>query len=162
MTKLVKIICIVLGLFIGGALLALLLPSTGVELLPQAEQPVGKQPPLFSDLRLGTPVRPEFATQKNPPIKQKTEYTTSEPIMLLATTTSSATKPIEVSVRLVDEQSTIISLRPSTATFALGTNSYCCWNIKTPGQYVLQVFRPDSVITRLPIKIVKDFETTTK
>lgn len=154
----VKIILIVSGIFIAGTLFALFLPNRGTEQLPEAELPAGKQPPLFSDLRLGTPVRAEFAKQKNPPIKQKTEYTTSEPIMLLGTTTSSATKPVEVHVRLVNEQSTIISLKPASVTFDLGTNSYCCWKIETPGQYVLQIFRPDSVVTRLPIKIVKDFE----
>lgn len=162
MTTPVKIASVVAGLFVAGILFALFLPSRGTEQLPQANPPEGKQPPLFSDLRLGTPVRPSFATQVNPPIKQKTEYTTVEPIMLQGTTTSSATKPVTISVRLVDEQSNIISLKPSTATFALGTNSYCCWDIKTPGQYVFQVFRPDSVVTRLPIKIVKDFETTTQ
>ena len=159
MTKPVKITLIVTGIFIAGIFFALFLPSRGTEELPQAEQPAGKQPPLFSDLRLGTPVRQEFASQKNPPIKQKTEYTTNEAIMLQGTTTQFASKPVPISVRLIDEKSNIISLKPSTATFALGTNSYCCWDIKTPGQYVMQVFRPDSVVTRLPIKIVKDFET---
>lgn len=161
-SKLVKIIGAVVVLFIAGILFALFLPSRGTVLDTPAQQTGSKQNPLFSDLRIGTPVRPSFATQKNPPIKQKTEYTASEPIMLQGTTTAAATGPVEVTVRLVDEKSAIVSLSPSKATFGLGTNSYCCWNIQTPGQYTMQVFRPDSIVTRIPLKIVKDFETTTK
>lgn len=160
-SKLVKITGAVAVLFIAGILFALFLPSRGT-VSDTPEQKAGKQSPLFSDLRIGTPVRPSFATQKNPPIKQKGEYTVSEPIMLQGTTTSAATGPVEVTVRLVDEKSAIVSLSPSKATFGLGTNSYCCWTVKTPGQYTMQVFRPDSIVTRIPLRIVRDFETTTK
>ena len=159
-TKLLKIVGIVFVLLIAGVLFALFLPSRGTVPVDQEEKPTDKLPPLFSDLRIGTPVRAEFATQKNPPIKQKSEYTASELIMLRGTTTSAATKPVEVTVRLVDEKSSITSMSPSKVTLDVGTNSYCCWTIKTPGQYIMQVFRPDSVVTRIPLKIVKDFETT--
>lgn len=162
MTKLVKTICIVCILLISGILFALFLPSRGTVPIDQIEQPTDKQQPLFSDLRLGTPVRAEFATQKNPPIKQKSEYTASELIMLRGTTTSAATKPVEITVRLVDEKGSIVSLKPSTVTLNTETNTFCCWEIKTPGQYIMQIFRPDSIVTRIPINIVKDFETTTQ
>ncbi|HLC48915.1 MAG TPA: hypothetical protein VJI96_00830 [Candidatus Andersenbacteria bacterium] len=158
--KKIHIAAVVFILFTAGIVFALFLPSRGTEKIPTEEKPAGNQPPLFSDLRLGTPVRPDFATQVNPPIKQKTEYTVSEQIMLQGTTTSSAKEKVEVTVRLVDAKSTISNLSPSKITFSPGTNSYCCWTIKSPGEYVLQVFRPDSIVTRLPIKITKDFETT--
>lgn len=161
-SRLVQIGIVIVVLFIAGIVFALFLPSRGTVQAPTIQGPAGKQAPLFSDLRLGTPVRPSFATQKNPPIKQKTEYTVNEPIMLQGTTTAAATEPVEVTARLVDEQSKIISLSPSSVTLGVGTNSFCCWNIKTPGTYTMQVFRPDSVVTRLQIKIVKDFESMTK
>lgn len=159
--RVVQIAGVIILLFIAGILFALFLPSRGTVQEELGEQKVGKQAPLFSDLRLGTPVRASFATQKNPPIKQKTEYTVNEQIMLQGTTTAAATGPVEITVRLVDEKSSIISMNPSKVTLDKGTNSYCCWDIKTPGQYTMQVFRPDSVVTRLPIKIVKDFESQT-
>lgn len=159
--KLLIIIGIIIVLFIAGIGVASFLPSSGIIPTPQDETPTGKQKPLFSDLRIGTPVRPEFASQKNPPIKQKSEYTVNEPIMLQGTTTQSATSPVEVTVRLVDSKSAVKSLSPSSITLPVGTNSFCCWSVATPGQYTMQVFRPDSVITRIPLRIVQEYNTTT-
>ncbi len=159
-SKVLKIIGLVVVLFIAGTLVALFLPSSGTVPVSEGEIPTGKQNPLFSDLRLGTPVRPEFATQKNPPIKQKSEYTVGELIMLQGTTTQSATGPVEVTVRLVDDKSAIHSLSPSTITLPVGTNTFCCWAITTPGRYTMQIFRPDSIVTRIPLIIAKEFNTT--
>ncbi len=154
-----KIAGVVAVLFISGILFAFFLPKKEVAPASQNTQ-VSSTAHLFSDFRLGTPVRPEFATQSNPPIKQKAEYTIQEQIMLQGTTTSSATGPVEVTVRLVDEKSTITELSPSRVTLQKGTSAFCCWVIPTPGDYTVQIFRPDSVITRLPIKIVRDFGST--
>ncbi len=153
------IIAIFVGaiLFIGGIWFALLLPNRPYQ--GGEEEPRGSSIPLFSDLRLGTPVRPEFANQENPPIKQKTEYTILEPIMLRGTTTDAATDTLSLDVRLVDSKSKIISLDPGTVSLEPGTSSYCCWVVNTPGQYTMQIFRPDSVVTTLPIKIVSDFSS---
>lgn len=157
--RIVLIIVGVIVLFLGGIWFATLTPGT-----PQAEPSkpfdttAGNQP-LFTDLRLGTPVRATFATQKNPPIKQKTDYTVNELIMLQATTNTSVTSPVSVSVRLVDSASKITSLTPSSVTLDPGTSSYCCWNITTPGKYIIQVLRPDSITTSLPITITRDLST---
>lgn len=146
-------------LFISGIVFAFFIPTK--QTTPVAEQgQTSDQQPLFSDLRLGTPVRPEFATQPNPPIRQQSEYSVQDLIMLQGTTTPAATGPVEITARLVDEKSTIIPLSPNTVTLQKGTSSFCCWTISTPGQYTIQLFRPDSVVTRLPIRIVKDFGST--
>ncbi len=160
--KIVTIAIIVIILFIGGIWFATLLPDT-----PQAEPSTpfdatqGRQP-LFTDLRLGTPVRASFATQKNPPIKQKADYTVNEPIMLQGTTAATVTSPISVSVRLVDTTSKITDLKPSKVSLSPGTSSYCCWTIDTPGTYTIQVLRPDSITTSLPITITRDLSTLAK
>ncbi len=154
--RLFQIAGIIFALFVAGIIFAFFIPS---DTSSPDTQPVGNQPSQFLDLRLGTPVRAEFASQKNPPIKQKSEYTVKEPIMLQGTTTSSATQPVEVTVRLVNELNTVVPLSPGSVTIQPGTNSFCCWNIESPGEYVIQIFRPDGVITRLPIRIVKDFES---
>jgi len=160
--KIVIIAIIVIVLFVGGIWFATLLPN---QQEAAQEKPLdsarGKQP-LFTDLRLGTPVRASFATQKNPPIKQKADYTVGEPIMLQGTTISTLTSPVSVSVRLVDATSKITNLKPSTVSFSPGTSSYCCWTIDTPGKYIVQVLRPDSITTALPITITRDLSTLAK
>lgn len=162
--KIVIIAVTVLILFIGGIWFATLLPNNNNQ-DSQSTAPFdgaqGKQP-LFTDLRLGTPVRASFASQKNPPIKQKTDYTVNELIMLQTTTTAAVTQPVDVSVRLVDSTSKITSLKPGNITLNPGTSSYCCWTIPTPGTYNIQVLRPDSITTSLPITITRDLSTLAK
>lgn len=109
--------------------------------------------PVFSDLRIGTVVRDSFATQKNPPIKQKSDYTTKDLIMLQGTTSDGVTSPVTVTVRLRDDALNIIPLSPDTVTLDPGKNEYCCWNVPTVGAYNMQVLRPDGIITNLPLKI---------
>lgn len=109
--------------------------------------------PVFSDIRIGTPVRASFATQKNPPIKQKTDYGINEPILLQTTTMDAVTAPVSVTVRLLDSLQNIVPLTPDVVTLDPGKNEFCCWTIPTPGQYTLQVLRPDNLITNLPIKM---------
>jgi hypothetical protein len=111
--------------------------------------------PVFSDLRIGTVVRESFATQKNPPIKQKSDYTTKDLILLQGTTFDAVKNPVSVTVRLRDAIQNIIPLTPDTVTLAPGKNEYCCWDISAipVGQYTMQILRPDGIITNLPIKI---------
>ena len=159
--KIVVVAIIVIVLFVGGIWFATLLPDQQAAEQSPISNTVVKIP-LFTDLRLGTPVRASFAPQKNPPIKQKADYTVGEPIMLQGTTISSLTSPINVSVRLVDATSKITNLKPSTVSFSPGTSSYCCWTIDTPGKYIVQVLRPDSITTALPITITRDLSTLAK
>lgn len=158
--KIVVIAVIIVILFIGGIWFATLLPDdrSGVDTPSSGGAP---SQPVFTDLRVGTPVRPSFATQKNPPIKQKSEYTVNEPIMLRGTSIPGLTNPLSLSVRLVDTSSRIIALSPGTITLEPGTSAFCCWTIPNPGDYTVQIFRPDSITTSIPIKMVKDLSTQT-
>ncbi len=159
--KIVAVAIIALVILLGGIWFASQLPNRAYETkAPSSGTQV--QTPVFTDLRIGTLVRDSFATQKNPPIKQKPEYTVKEKLMLRGKTTSAVTAPLSVTVRLVDEQSRIIPLSPSTVTLDPGTSAYCCWTIPTPGKYTVQILRPDSITTNIPLKIVKDFETAPK
>ncbi len=160
--KIIILVVIVLILFIGGIWFATLLPGQQPFDATQGKPldvTQGKLP-LFTDLRLGTPVRASFASQKNPPIKQKTDYTVNEPIMLQTTTTAAVKDSVQVFVRLVDTTSKIIALKPETVTLAPGTSAFCCWTIPTPGTYNIQVLRPDSITTNLPITITRDLSAT--
>lgn len=153
--KIIFLAIAIVVLFIGGVWFATILPDNQQSTADQHTSEI-QSTPLFSDLRLGTPVRASFATQKNPPIKQKMDYTVKEPIMLQGTVIPSVTNPITVSVRLVDSASKITELQPASITLGPGTTSYCCWTISTPGTYTVQVLRPDSITTALPITITRD------
>lgn len=148
--KLITIIIAIAIIFIAGVWYAFQRP-----LQAPTVQNSAYTGPVFSDLRIGTVVRESFATQKNPPIKQKSDYTTKDLIMLQGTTSDGVTSPVTVTVRIRDTALNIIPLSPDTITLDPGKNEYCCWNISTiqPGQYNMQVLRPDGIITNLPLKI---------
>ncbi|HSX24743.1 MAG TPA: hypothetical protein VLG69_02150 [Candidatus Andersenbacteria bacterium] len=147
-TKLIIVIAAVILIFLAGIWFAFQLPQNA----PSATTG-GYTGPVFSDLRIGTVVRESFATQKNPPIKQKSDYSTKDLIMLQGTTSDSVTAPVTVTVRLKDAAQTIIPLTPDSVTLDPGKNEYCCWTIPTVGDYTMQVLRPDGIITNLPLKI---------
>ena len=148
--KLLIAIIAVITIFIAGVWYAFQRPITAPVAVDSSYNG-----PVFSDLRIGTVVRESFATQKNPPIKQKSDYTTKDLIMLQGTTSDGVTNPVTVTVRIRDTALNIIPLSPDTVTLNTGKNEYCCWNISTiqPGQYKMQVLRPDGIITNLPLKI---------
>lgn len=156
--KVIILVIIVVIILLGGVWFAFLLPQKDTGDVLKSTTGTSSEP-VFSDLRIGTLVRASFANQKNPPIKQKTEYTVNEQLMLRSTTTSRVEEPVSVTVRLIDEKSRIVSLSPSQVTLEPGTGSYCCWTIPTPGQYTMQIFRPDSLITSIPLKITRDLSS---
>ncbi|OGY37225.1 MAG: hypothetical protein A3E36_01355 [Candidatus Andersenbacteria bacterium RIFCSPHIGHO2_12_FULL_45_11b] len=148
-TKLAVIIGTVAIIFISGVWFAFQLPQN---VPPKTD--TAYTGPVFIDLRVGTVVRESFASQKNPPIKQKSDYSTKDLLMLQGTTADGVTSPVTVTVRLRDAAQSIIPLVPESVTLDPGKNEYCCWNIPTVGNYTMQVLRPDGIITNLPIKII--------
>ncbi len=147
-TKLIIIATAVTIIFIAGIWFAFQLPQNAPTVTNE-----GYTGPVFSDLRVGTVVRESFATQKNPPIKQKSDYSTKDLIMLQGTTSDGVTTPVTVNVRLRDTAQSIIPLNPDSVTLNPGKNEYCCWTIPTVGDYTMQILRPDGIVTNLPIKI---------
>lgn len=113
---------------------------------------------IISAITLGTPLDAAEAARPEPRLRQRASYTTTTPIALRITADPAVTYDFTVSTRLVTTTGTIIELDPSQATFRPGTSTFCCWHIDEPGKYTLQIFRPEKVITSLPLLIEAGIE----
>lgn len=123
-------------------------------------QPLHVQTPegrdlIVSEITLGTLLDATQANQKNPKLRQQDSYTTADPLALRITTNVEVTAPFSVGARLLTPEGTVVELVPSSVTFAPGTSSFCCWIVPQPGHYTLQLFRPEKIITSLPLLIEK-------
>lgn len=108
---------------------------------------------VIAELTLGTPLDPAERVKKNPKLRQAPAYTTADPLALRVTTEKSVTRPFTVSVRLLTPAGNVVELTPSQVTLAPGTSAFCCWQVEQAGTYTLQIFRPEKVITSLPLLI---------
>ncbi len=113
----------------------------------------GGRPLIIEQLTLGALLSPEEATKPNPKLRQAASYAAGESLALRVTTDPSVTQPFTISVRLLAENGQIIELSPSQATFQPGTSTFCCWQAQESGTFSFQIFRPEKIITSLPIVI---------
>lgn len=120
----------------------------------QLTTPVGR-PPILTEITVATLLRPEQEGQPDPALKQQINYATDDPLALRITTDPSIQEPVEVGVRLMNEEGEIIGLDPPSFTIAPGTTTTCCWKVKKEGTYLLQILRPEKLITSVPLIIVK-------
>jgi hypothetical protein len=110
---------------------------------------------VITELRIGTPQSAAEITRPDPKLRQQSNYSTEDPIALRLVTTNALASNTEVSVRLLDENRAVHELIPSQITIQPGTSTFCCWTVTQPGEYTLQVFRPEKVISSLPLIITR-------
>lgn len=118
----------------------------------QLQAPEGREL-VVSEITLGTLIDPTQAKDKNPKLRQQDSYTTADPLALRITTDPSVDTSFSIGARLLTQAGTIIELEPSSVTFQPGTSSFCCWTVPQAGRYTLQIFRPEKIITTLPLFI---------
>lgn len=116
------------------------------------QTPEGRQL-IITEITLGTPIDAAEVTARNPKLRQLAVYSTADPLALRITTDAAVTEPFTVSARLLTPAGAVVELTPTQATFEPGTSSFCCWLVSQPGKYTLQIFRPEKVITSLPLVI---------
>lgn len=145
---------LVLAVVLGGVVLLGITIAQRIDLSRSTTltAPEGREL-IVSEITVGTLVNASDANKKDPRIRQASTYTTTSPLALRITTDPSVTKAFTVSARLLTPAGSIIELAPSQATFQPGTSTFCCWQVATPGRYTLQIFRPEKVITSLPLII---------
>lgn len=107
----------------------------------------------IAEIVLGTPSSPTQLKAKDPILKQQAYYTTADPLALRVTTTAAVTQPFQMNVRLLLPDGSIMPLDPPNATFQPGTSTHCCWLIKKPGNYTLQIFRPEHIVSTIALNI---------
>lgn len=137
---------------------SLLLLGIGIANQIDLSQPLHVQTPegrelIVSEITLGTLIDPAQAQDKNPKLRQQDSYTTADPLALRITTDPGVDASFSVGARLLTPEGTVVELVPSSVTFAPGTSSFCCWTVSRAGRYTLQIFRPEKVITSLPLFI---------
>ena len=96
---------------------------------------------------------PGEAANQNPALRTQSQYRTGEPLALRIKTASGIRDDVQISVRLLKEPGGIKQLSPSSISLSPGISTFCCWQIDEPGQYTLQIFRPDRQNTSLPLQI---------
>lgn len=122
-----------------------------IELLPAP--PNNVQDTIITEIKVGTPISPSEVRQPNPRLRLQSTYSTEDPIAARFTTSTELTAPTQVSIRLLDSSRGVVDLMPSQITLQPGSTTYCCWTIPTSGKYLLQFFRPENVITSIPLEI---------
>ena len=116
---------------------------------------------LIREITLGTLLTEAELTKDNPKLRQPSSYVTTDPLALRITTDPIVQQPVTLSVRLLTPAGEVVELTPSQVSFQPGTSSYCCWQIGQPGKYSFQIFRPEKVITTIPIQVRGSTRTPT-
>lgn len=143
----------ILGAVVGGVLIASRFSQDQVPDGTQYFETSGKQQ-IISDIKIGALISHTEAQDLNPRIEQKSRYTTIDPLVMRITSTEQATEPFSVNVRLVRPDGSIVGIDPPTATFSPGISSFCCWTVSEPGEYTLQIYRPEGIFSSAPLTIV--------
>ena len=89
----------------------------------------------------------------NPPLRQAPNYSTADELALRVTTQTHVQEPIQLNARLLTLERRVVELDPPSMTLQPGTSTFCCWSIDEPGSYTLQLFRPEGIITSIPVTI---------
>lgn len=113
--------------------------------------------PIITEITVGTPLNAEEAKRPDPKLRQATAYEINQPLALRIKLNPQIQEPVQVGVRLLTEQGTIVELDPSKVTLAPGTTTYCCWQVDRPDTYLMQIFRPEKTITSIPLIIRPGF-----
>lgn len=111
----------------------------------------------LTEILVGTPLgdTPAKAGPADPINQKRSGYKTTDPIMVRITNDAPPHEQLTITTRLVRDDGSIITLQPATFQISGGVSGFCCWLMPDPGQYNLQVFRPDGTVTVLPLKIVE-------
>lgn len=113
----------------------------------------GSQENLISEIVLAALKDPAQAGRENPALVQSGTYTTNSLLALQITTEESVENPLQFTARLLNPTGAVVPLDPPSFTVKPGTSIFCCWQIDTPADYILQIFRPEGTITSIPVKV---------
>lgn len=112
---------------------------------------------IITEITLGTPItRQGQPIAREPRLQQADHYKTTDVLALRLTTSPEVDFDYTVSVRLLTERGEVVELDPSHVPFAPGTSTYCCWAAPPAGEYTFQIFRPERIVTSIPLEIRPD------
>lgn len=153
---------LVLGVVIIGAIaLGLLANYTDIISFGNNDSviPTSNREIIITNLLVGT-VDESQITAKNPSVVTKPSYFSNEPIAIKIEATENFTDPIQINARLLTSTGAVVELDPPSIMLQPpGNNTFCCWVVSQPGEFSLQLFRPEKIITTVPIKIRQAHES---
>lgn len=114
---------------------------------------------IISAIMIGALKSPAEAEALHPRLEQKSAYATDDRLVMRVTSESSVTESFEVGVRLLEQSGNVVELDPPSVTFQPGTSSFCCWQVAHEGNYTLQIFRPEKIISTIPLRVKKAIDT---
>lgn len=138
---------------IGGILLAQWISTQRLKNVSTSTTNVRQT--IISEIILAALTDPSRRAEKAPPLRQSNTYTTDNLLALRITTEPSITSPIQLGARLLTEKGLIVELDPPSFTLPPGVSTFCCWQVAQAGVYTLQLFRPEGIITSIPLTIIK-------
>lgn len=112
---------------------------------------------VIASIMIGALKSPAEAEDLNPRLEQKSAYTTDDQLVMRITSEPAVREPFEVGVRLLEQSGKVVEIEPPSVTFQPGTSSFCCWQVTTEGNYTLQIFRPEKVISTIPLVVKQAF-----
>lgn len=148
-----RIILALVGLaVVAGILLA---QWIGKRTLHETNQDISQSGPqnIISEIVLAALVDPNQRDRQDPALQQSTYYTTANFLALRITTRPEITSPIQLNARLRTDSGSIVELDPPSMTLPPGESTFCCWQVVQEGTYTLQLFRPEGIITSIPLRI---------
>lgn len=113
------------------------------------------QQAIISEIILASLIDPNQREQENPALRQSASYTTADFLALRITTRPEVISPVQLGARLRTEAGAIVELDPPSMTLPPGQSTFCCWQVMQEDTYTLQLFRPEGIITSIPLRIRK-------
>lgn len=143
-------LAILAAVIIVGILVAQWIDRRSLDTAP--ESPHAPQT-IIAQIVLAALADPAQKEMQNPQLRQSPQYTTQDHLALRVTTQSHVQEPIEINARLLTLERRVVELDPPSMTLQPGVSTFCCWQIQMPGSYTLQLFRPEGIITSIPVTI---------
>jgi hypothetical protein len=148
-----KLSLALLGLAVtAGVIIALYIDRTRLYSIP-AQPLLEERQFIISELTLAALADPAARDKQNPPLKQSKVYRATDLLALQVTTHQAVTSPVQINARLVTQTGAIIEMDPPSITLPPGKSTFCCWQVEQEGEYLLQLFRPEGIISTAPLTI---------
>ena len=120
---------------------------------PEPQVLSGGRQLLLENIELGALEQQADPTALNPAMKPKLFYTLQDRLVLRVTAAPAVMEPVTLNARLLTKDGVIVELEPPTITLQPGVSSFCCWQMREVGDFTLQLFRPEKIVTSLPLKV---------
>lgn len=145
----------------GIAVISGVIVALNVDLNPINSIGKNESEPRITGLTLGTYSLPTTGSSGQNIFKTKKQYLDTDQLVLRVER-DDLSQSVHLSARLKLEDGTIEPLTPSNITIGVEQTEFCCWEIKKPNTYTLQVFKPGGGVSTIPLVVRSDRSSATR